>query len=214
MIHSVILHPTYFSTSVQLAALVQFEEKVVWEVCDNFQKQTYRNRTFIVTDKGKLLLSIPIQHQGEGRRLTRSVVSDPSERWNELHWKSIVTAYRSSPFFEFYEAELQPLFSKSEVNLLDHCILTCEFLCTALGISHSVMRTLSFQKHYSDDEIIDLSAVVNAKESVAVHYPTYPQVFDATQPFCEGASALDLLFNLGPKETRTYLEALDISSLF
>jgi hypothetical protein len=214
VIHSVILHPTYFSTIVQLAALVQFEGKIVWEVCDNFQKQTYRNRTIIVTDKGKLLLSIPIQHQGEGRRLSQSVVSDPSERWNELHWKSIVTAYRSSPFFEFYEAELQPLFSESEVNLLDHGILTCQFLCTALGISHSVKRTQNYQKYYSDVEVIDLRAVVNAKESVAVHYPPYPQVFDATQPFCEGVCALDLLFNLGPKEARTYLEALDISSLF
>jgi hypothetical protein len=125
-----------------------------------------------------------------------------------------VTAYRSSPFFEFYEAELQPLFSKSEVNLLDHCVLTSEFLCTALGISHSVMRTLSFQKHYSEVEIADLREIVNAKESVAVHHPPYPQVFDATQPFCEGTSALDLLFNLGPKETRTYLEDLDISCLF
>jgi hypothetical protein len=197
-----------------LAALVQFEGKIVWEVCDNFQKQTYRNRTIIVTDKGKLLLSIPVQHQGEGRRLTQSVVSDPSERWNELHWKSIVTAYRSSPFFEFYEAELQPLFSESEVNLLDHGILTCQFLCTALGVSHSVKRTQNYQKYYSDVEVIDLRAVVNAKESVAVHHPPYPQVFDANQPFCEGVCALDLLFNLGPKEARTYLEALDISSLF
>jgi hypothetical protein len=214
VIQSVLLHPTYFSSIVQFAVNVQFEGKVIWEVCDTFQKQTYRNRTFIVTDKGKLLLSIPIKHNHGKRQFTREVVSDPSERWNDLHWKSIVTAYRSSPFFEFYESELQPLYNSSSVELIKHTLKTHEFLCHSLGILPPIKTNNSYQKVYNDSEIIDLRSLVNAKEPNPAIIRPYPQVFDNIQPFISGASVLDLLFNTGPKETKSYLSQLDLSSLF
>lgn len=214
MIQSVLLHPTYFSSIVQLAVNVQFEGKVIWEACDTFQKQTYRNRTFIVTDKGKLLLSIPIKHNPGKRQFTREVVSDPGERWNDLHWKSIVTAYRSSPFFEFYENDLQPLFSSGSVELIKHTIKTHEFLCHSLGISPPIKTSSSYQKVYNDSEILDLRSLVNAKDLTPTIIRPYPQVFDTIQPFISGASVLDLLFNTGPKETKAYLKQLDLSSLF
>lgn len=214
MIQSVLLHPTYFSSIVQLAVNVQFEGKVIWETYDTFQKQTYRNRTFIVTDKGKLLLSIPIKRNPGKRQLTREVVSDPSERWNDLHWKSIVTAYRSSPFFEFYESDLQPLFSSGSVELINHTTKANEFLCHSLGILPPIKTNSSYQKIYNESETLDLRSLVNAKEPNPTIIRPYPQVFDNIQPFISGASVLDLLFNTGPKETKAYLKKLDLSSLF
>ena len=214
MIHSVLLHPTYFSSIIQLAVNAQFEGKVMWEVCDTFQKQTYRNRTFIVTDKGKLILSIPIKHNPGKRQFTREVISDPSESWNDLHWKSIVTAYRSSPFFEFYESDLQPLFSSGSVELIKHTTKTHEFLCHSLGILPPIKTNSSYQKVYTDSEILHLRRLVSAKEPNPDIIHPYPQVFDNIQPFISGASVLDLLFNTGPKETKAYLKQLDLSFLF
>lgn len=215
MIQRFIIHPSYFSTIAQWALVVQFEEKITWEVCDNFQKQTYRNRTVIATDKGSLVLSIPIKHRRKERQLTSAVVSDPSERWNELHWKSIVTAYRSSPFFEFYESELKPMFAEGEVNLLEHNLKSFSFLCQALGITTPEPKTTIYQPSFDQNEdTLDLRRLIQAKESLSLNYTPYPQVFDSSQSFISGLSGLDLLFNLGPKQSRRYLESLDLSGLF
>ena len=64
---TILLHPSYFPSIEQMAAVAQ-AESVVFEVEDNYQKQTYRNRTFIAHSNGKLLLNIPIKHNKTGKR--------------------------------------------------------------------------------------------------------------------------------------------------
>ena len=56
-----VLNPTYFPDIVTTAAMLQAEQLII-EVCDNYQKQSYRNRMYIATANGKLLLNIPIKH--------------------------------------------------------------------------------------------------------------------------------------------------------
>ena len=57
----ILLQPTYFSPIIQYVAIAQ-SKKVIFEIEDNFQKQTYRNRCYIYTANGKHLLNVPIQH--------------------------------------------------------------------------------------------------------------------------------------------------------
>jgi len=54
--------PTYFSPIAQYAAIYQSDE-ILFEIEDNFQKQTYRNRCYIYGSNGKQMLNIPIKHQ-------------------------------------------------------------------------------------------------------------------------------------------------------
>ena len=94
----ILLHPTYFPSIATFAAMVQHD--VIWEACDNFQKQTYRNRCYISTDKGKHMLNIPIKHTGEkeGRQKYIDVRTENSYNWKKEHWRTLETAYRTSPF--------------------------------------------------------------------------------------------------------------------
>lgn len=209
----ILLHPTYFGTLTQLALCVQYPEAMVWEVHDNYQKQTFRNRCYIATNQGRLLLSIPIQHAKGTRQRTKEVRSEASEKWNELHWKSIVTAYRSSPFFEFYEDDLYPFFERGDVPLLEHCKKSISFMLQALQLPIALRITSGYEVT-PNENTIDLRGLVNAKTKNNVVLPPYPQVFEAECGFVEGVSPLDLLFNLGPREARGYLGQIDLNVLF
>ena len=51
--------PTYFSPISQYKAILN-SDSVIFEIEDNFQKQTYRNRCYIYGANGKQLLNIPV----------------------------------------------------------------------------------------------------------------------------------------------------------
>ena len=107
-----LLHPTYFPTIASFSLIIK--EPCVMEVSDNYQKQTFRNRTYIYGANGKQLLTVPILHTGgeTGRQLYKNVKIDNNVSWQKLHWKTLQTAYRTSPYFEFYEDAISPDFEK------------------------------------------------------------------------------------------------------
>jgi len=115
-----LLHPTYFPSIAQMAVMAQAGQ-LVFEVCDNYQKQTYRNRCYVAHAHGKLSLNVPIRHSKDGtRQRTINLQPENDFPWIDQHWKSLQSAYRTSPYFEYYEDELQPLFLEEVNNLLLH----------------------------------------------------------------------------------------------
>ena len=90
-------------------------------VIDNpYQKQTYRNRTEIYGANGKLKLTIPIVHtKKQSRQIDKAVAIHYENGWQKNHWKSLEAAYRSSPFFEFYEDDFQPFYHQKFEKLMD-----------------------------------------------------------------------------------------------
>jgi len=199
---TILLHPSYFPSIEQMAAVAQ-AEKVVFEVEDNYQKQTYRNRTFIAHSNGKLLLNIPIKHTKTGKRQkTKDVIVENDFPWQEQHWKSLQSAYRTSPFFEYYEDDLEPLFTETVGNLMEHNLKIFDLLCELLGIEVEVIKTNSFEKNPG---VTDLRILVNAKRNSAFQPENYIQVHEANHEFLPNLSVLDLLFNEGPNAL-SYLE--------
>lgn len=199
---TILLHPSYFPSIEQMAAVAQ-AEKVVFEVEDNYQKQTYRNRMFVAHSNGKLLLNIPIKHNKGGKRQkTKDVNVENDFPWQEQHWKSLQSAYRTSPFFEYYEDDLEPLFTEPVGNLMEHNLKTFDLLCELIGIEVEVSKTTSFE---TAPEMIDLRILINAKRESAFEAEKYTQVHEANHPFLPNLSVLDLLFNEGPNAL-TYLE--------
>ena len=95
--------PTYFSPISQYKAILN-SDSVIFEIEDNFQKQTYRNRCYIYGANGKLGLHIPVQYSQNNRQNTSEILIDNTTNWQSIHWKSIESAYKTSPFFEYYEA--------------------------------------------------------------------------------------------------------------
>jgi len=200
---NIILHPSYFPNIAHFMAIVNAEE-VTFEVDDNFQKQTYRNRTYIYAANGKLLLNIPVIHTQKNRQKYRDVKIANRDKWQSLHWKSLESAYRTSPFFEFYEDDLKPLFSKEADNLLDFNLECFNVICDCLQLDLKTSKTISFIKEVEDNR--DYRHLVNAKKKQSLKLESYTQVFSNKHGFISNLSILDLLFNEGPNALN-YLES-------
>ncbi len=199
---TILLHPSYFPSIEQMAAVAQ-AERVVFEVEDNYQKQTYRNRMFIAHSNGKLLLNIPIKHNRTNKRQkTKEVLVENDFPWQEQHWKSLQSAYRTSPFFEYYEDELEQLFTEPVGGLMAHNIKIFDLLCELIGIEAEVSKTASFE---TNPEMGDLRILIDAKRKSDFKAEKYTQVHQANHPFLPNLSVLDLLFNEGPNAL-SYLE--------
>ncbi len=205
-----LLHPTYFPDIASFAAMQQ--QEVVWEVEDNYQKQTYRNRCYICNDQGRQLLSVPIEHVGgqQGRQKYKEVRLDYSYHWQRLHWRTLQTAYRTSPFFEFYEDELAPLFEKRHTYLLDFNLSAIAVLCGCLQTEMPKERTALYEKR--PQNILDGRPLVSAKAQIDFHPQDYVQVFGDRHGFEGNLSILDLMFNEGTN-TVNYLKSQTLSFL-
>lgn len=191
-----ILQPAYFPNIPTFAALAQGD--ICWEIWDNYQKQTYRNRCYICTDQGKLLLSVPIIHAGgmHGRQLYKDVLLDNSYPWQRQHWRTLQTAYRSSPFFEFYEDDFVPLFQNQSRFLLDHNLKASEVICNCLQIAMPKVTSERYEMQVKT--LVDGRFLVKSKNESIKPQDHYVQVFADRHGFVPNASILDLLFNEGP----------------
>ena len=190
-----LVHPSYFPSIATFAAIVQHE--VIWEAKDNFQKQTYRNRCYIATDKGKHMLNIPIQHVGgkEGRQKYADVTTENSYNWKKEHWRTLETAYRTSPFFEFYEDDIKPLYEGDEDVLYDFNLKTIEAVAECIGIAVPHEKTKIYEVR--PEVYFDARFLVEAKKEKDWSMEPYPQVFEERHGFIPNLSILDLLFNEG-----------------
>jgi len=190
-------------------AMVNAEE-IQFEMDDNFVKQTYRNRAYIYDANGKLALNIPVTHSQKNRQKYRDVKIFNAEKWQSLHWKSLLSAYRTSPFFEFYEYELQPLFEIKTDFILDFNLKCFEVICDCLQLELNITETKVYQNKV--EGINDFRFLVNAKKEPDYQFDTYTQVFNDKHGFIPNLSILDLLFNEGPNAIN-YLKSQTISSL-
>ena len=202
-----LLHPTYFGNIAHFVAMVNAKE-TTFEVDDSFLKQTYRNRTYIYGANGKLALNIPVIHSQKNRLKYRDVKIFNEEKWQSLHWKSLLSAYRTSPFFEYYEDELLPLFTEKADFLLDFNLKCFEVICDCLQLELNTSKTKFYQKIISDKT--DFRFLVNAKKETPQQFENYTQVFGNKHGFIPNLSILDLLFNEGPNALN-YLESQTIN---
>tara|TARA_B100000809_G_scaffold63282_1_gene59963 strand:- start:7675 stop:8289 length:615 start_codon:yes stop_codon:yes gene_type:complete len=199
----ILVQPTYFSPIIQYAAIVR-SKNILFEFEDNFQKQTYRNRCYISGANGKQLLNIPIKHnKKEDKTKTKDILIDyETSQWHQTHLKSLQAAYRSSPFYEYYEDDIKVIFSKKHKYLIDLNIDTHNFVMEMLQESIPYTKTNEFE---FDTSISDHRDLANAKRELSVNFPSYIQMFDEKHPFSENLSILDLLFMEGPASYK-YLE--------
>lgn len=207
---TVLLHPTYFGTIASFVAISRATH-LIFERQDNYQKQTYRNRTYIATPEGPLLLNIPIKHTSKGKRGERERVHQKYKEvriendfpWQREHWKSIQIAYRTSPFFEYFEDDFAPLYEKKYSHLMDFNLDTFEILKDALGLDLPISFTDSYEKEVKTLQDFRHLAVV--KNETNFRNEPYTQVLEKHHGFLPNLSIIDLLFNEGTNAL-TYLE--------
>ena len=198
--------PTYFAPISQYSAIYQ-SEAITFEIEDNFQKQTYRNRCYIYGANGKLALNIPVKHKTtEGRKKTKDTLVENDFPWQQQHYKSLQSAYRSSPFFEFFEEDLLKIFNKKYTFLQDLNIDTHLFITDALQMEQDFAKTTSYELAPNSTDYRDLAI---AKKGIEIEMDSYIQMFDDKYGFIPNLSILDLLFMEG-SNTISFLEKIDV----
>ena len=200
---NILIHTTYLPNIDTFVAIAKAKQ-VSFEVCDNYQKQTYRNRTHIYGTNGKMPLTIPVVYSQKNRQLYKDIQVSNDTNWQDLHWKSIKSAYNSSPFFEFYEHDLQALFENEVSYLMDFNFKCFDVVLDCLQEQFSFDTTTEFDK--KPGNISDFRPLVDNRKEIEQHFKPYTQVFDDKHGFISNLSILDLIFNEGPN-AMMYLEA-------
>lgn len=193
----------YFGSICYYKSLVKYNS--IWlEASENYQKQSYRNRQYIYGANGKLMLNIPVKHSRSKKRIKyQECLIENDFKWQALHFKSLASAYRTSPYFEFYEADLKPLYTKTYTHLFDFNRDCLDFIETMLDLGLTYSDTTKYLDDY--DKIDDQRNLIKAKASQNLKIKPYHQVFEDKYGFISNLSILDLLFNLGP-ESVNYLK--------
>lgn len=200
---NILIHPTYFPTIAHFVAIAN-AETVTFEAADNFQKQTFRNRMYVYGANGKLLLNIPVKHnKNKQKTLYKNIEIENVEDWQKQHWRSIVSAYKSSPFFEYYEDDLKDHFTTPHTSLYDLNIELFNTLCESIEIDIKIEFTTAFNTTTTET---DLRYLANSKKETPIQLESYTQVFGDKYGYLNNLSILDLLFNEGPN-TLNYLES-------
>jgi hypothetical protein len=196
-----LIYPSYFPNIASYIIITQ-HKNLCFEVNDNYQKQTYRNRCYLYGANGKMGLHIPVNYTQNKRQKTQDILIDNATPWKNVQWKSIESAYKTAPFFEFYEDELRPLFQKEDDLLLPFVLECIEAINLCLELDFNPATSKVFKKESTEN---DFRFLVNARKTVTIQTKPYIQVFQAKHGYISNLSILDLLFNMGP-ETLNYLK--------
>ena len=195
---NVVSHPLYLAPVPLYARLYAADVLVVDDVSP-FVKQTYRNRALIAAENGALPLTIPVVHDG-GKMAMRDVRISEHGNWRHQHWNALVSAYRKSPFFEYYADDFAHFYEEKDGFLMDFNLRLHSVVCGLLGLE----RQVSF---LSDEAVVtgpyaDMRDIAEPKALEmydAVAPQPYYQVFAQRNGFTSGLSIADLLFNMGPE---------------
>ena len=190
---NILLHPTYFPSISHFVAMVK-ADSITFETEDNFQKQTNRNRMYIYSPNGIQLLNVPVKHSKEVHQKFKDVRIENAFGWQKNHFKSLEAAYRTSPFFEYFEDDIRPIFEKKHEFMMDLNFQIMEIVTDCLGMPFNYDKTAEYFHEVADKT--DFRHLANGKKDASQFEP-YTQVFEEKHGFLNNLSILDLLFNEG-----------------
>lgn len=213
-----LLSSTYFGPVQWYQKLYRYD-KVQVEACDNFIKQTYRNRCVIAAANGLQALTVPVERASDGKMDTNGAqpgkclmkdirISDHGN-WRHLHWNALMSAYGESPFFEFYADDIRPFFERKWTFLYDFNAEICAKMCELIGLEPAIEPTTE----YLPADSPALAGIHDYRDAIRPKHPAedvtftprrYYQVYERKYGFSPNLSILDLLFNMG-NESLLYL---------
>ena len=191
--NNIIIHPSYLPSIRHFVAIAK-ANIVTFEVEDNFQKQTNRNRMYIYSPNGIQLLNVPVKHNKERHQRIKEVKIENDFDWQKQHFKSLEAAYRTSPFFEYFEDDILPIFQKKHNYLMDLNMETMAFVSKCLRLEFDYDETTEYFHEVTDK--VDQRNLINGKKDTSIFEP-YTQVFGDKHGYLNNLSILDLLFNEG-----------------
>jgi hypothetical protein len=196
VLNNPLLPTAYFGPISYYAILLQHPNCTI-ELHEHFVKQSIRNRCNIYGANGTLQLTIPKQRKGSNKTIIKEIQISYKQDWQKQHWTAIQSAYNSSPYFEYYKDELQPLFEEKEEYLTSFNNKLQIVLLSILQEGEKIKTTTEYLHQGDFSDLRNYNWKIEKQEK-------YDQVFMEKQGFIPNLSILDLLFNLGP-ESADYL---------
>ena len=205
---NLIVDSQYFAPVIFYKISYNFSH-IVFEQFETYQKMSFRNRCQIAGAQGVIDLSIPLVGGRGQKGLTRDVRIAGDRSWQEQHWRTIVSCYSRSPWFEYYRDGLEKLYGKPADFLMDWNQECLEWSLRALGMSRTIGRTEAYREVYLPGEGADWrNRLVPRDRKKWEEAPRYHQVFEERIGFTPHLSILDLLFCEG-KEAIRYIRSSD-----
>jgi hypothetical protein len=174
---------------------------------ETYQRQSYRNRCLIYSERGVLPLSVPVSRPNGNHTVITDVRIFNNEKWYLHHRRAFQSAYEASPFYLYYKDAFQDFYTGSFDNLFEFNKQLILKLCTLLEIQPEINYTERFEKHPENTH--DLRNFFSPKKPTTGSFPEYIQVFSSRHGFLPDLSITDLLFNLGP-ECKSYLSKINV----
>ena len=193
---NILLSTAYLAPVEYYMALAKAETAFLeqWEF---FQKQSYRNRCNIVGANGVMALTIPVEKPSGQKVLTRDIRISEHSDWQQQHWRSIESAYNSTPFFEFYKDDFIPFYQKKWLFLWDFNLAIQNTVLELLDLNPKVEFTQVYSQTL-EANILDLRESIHPKlDNNNADFQPYYQVFEQKHGFQKNLSIVDLLFNMG-----------------
>lgn len=202
---------TAYLPPIQYVALLCENGATKMEQWEHYVKQSYRNRSRILSSNGPLDLIVPVEKSQGCKTLLKDVRLAYHDRWNAEHWNAIRSAYNSSPYFEYYVDDIERFFTQQFDFLIDYNTELLDCILNLLKIPHTITYSENFVPLHTENQ--DFRYAISPKVTIPdVHFPEYSQVFDYKFGFTPNLSILDLLCNLGP-ESKQYLESIDFGTI-
>lgn len=172
-------------------------DTVFLEHCEFYEKQSYRNRCNIAGANGQLALTIPVEKSKGARMLTRDVRISEHSDWQLQHWRSIESAYNSTPFFEYYKDDLLPFYEKDWTFLWDFNAEIQSKVLELLDLQVDIQLTKEYKVDFDENVLDARNSIHPKKETDTGSLKKYYQVFEQRFGFIPNLSIIDMLFNMG-----------------
>lgn len=191
----IIIHPTYFPNIFSFKTIIN-STNILFEVNDYYVKQTLRNRTSIHAANGKLNLSVPVKFSSTKKEKYKDIRICYDSNWQKIHLKSIESAYKNSPFYDFFEDYFINFYNKKEKFLVDLNFSSIRLIFEILEKELNCSFTNEYLEKYVD--LTDYRTLLTNKNfNEKVNFKNYTQVFQEKNGFIENLSSIDLIFNKG-----------------
>lgn len=192
-----ILVSTAYLPPVEYFSLISQADEVLVEGQENYIKQSYRNRCYILSAHGPQLLSVPVYLGSQHKTPLKEIRIDYSKRWQQVHLRAITASYNSSPYFQFYFENIEKIISKKIAFLIDLNMELTESVLKMLKLNIKLTQTTNFESDGKADN--DFRYKISPKEESQFIFKEYMHVFDTVNHLIKGLSIIDLIFNMGPE---------------
>lgn len=187
-------------------SLILNAETILIEKEENYLKQSYRNRCYLLSAHGIQMLSVPV-YEGSRRKIpVKDIRIDYSKRWQQVHLGALSASYSASPYFQFFFEDIERIILNNYTFLFDLNTELTQFICSILKTGKALNYTSNFETAGNAD--YDFRYSLSPKKESSYKLKSYIKVFETGFIFDARLSIIDLIFNMG-SATADFLKCND-----